>query len=320
MSPVAGGRTVRVIEATAAAEGVKLLRLADPHGTELPAWEPGAHIDLVLPSGLVRQYSLCGSPDDLSEYRIGVLREPNGRGGSQEIHTNVTAGTELTLVGPRNRFPLHDAPSYVFVAGGIGITPLLPMIEEADRRGRTWRLIYGGRSRTTMAFLDRLAAWPDSVAVLPQDEFGLLDLPNLLQPEKDTLVYCCGPEPLLQAVSSHCEQQWPQSCLHFERFAPTGATVVAAETSAFEVQLGKDGPVLEVPADRSVLEVLLDAGADVLFSCEEGTCGSCETRVLAGRPDHRDALLSPKERESGLMLLCVSRSLDQRLVLDVGPP
>jgi ferredoxin-NADP reductase len=310
---------VRVIETSTVATGVQLLRLVDPHGGELPAWEPGAHIDVVLPSGLIRQYSLCGSPQDLREYRIAVLLEPRGRGGSLEVHTDVTAGTELGIVGPRNRFPLHDAPAYVFIAGGIGITPLLPMIEEAQRRGRPWRLVYGGRSRTTMAFLDRLAAWPDA-AVLPQDEVGLLDLPRLLPPDQDALVYCCGPEPLLEAVRSHCDEHWPAGRLHVERFSAPEVVAVPAESTAFDVQLGLDGPVLTVPAHRSVLDVLLDAGADVLFSCEEGTCGSCETEVLAGRPDHRDALLSREERESGLMLVCVSRSLDPRLVLAVRSP
>jgi ferredoxin-NADP reductase len=313
----AGARRVRVVEVTAVAEDVRLLRLADPQGGELPAWTPGAHVDVVLPSGRVRQYSLCGSPQDLTGYEIAVLREPNGRGGSLEVHGQLTPGVEVGIVGPRNRFPLHDAEGYLFIAGGIGITPLLPMIEEADRRGRAWRLVYGGRSRATMAFLDRLDRWRGSVTVLPQDEFGLLDLPTLLAPAADTLVYCCGPGPLLDAVGGHCAERWPEGSLHVERFTGDGVAALPGGSEAFEVQVGPDGPVLEVAAGRSVLEVLLDAGADVLFSCEEGTCGSCETRVLAGRPDHRDGLLTPEERAAGLMLICVSRSLDERLVLDV---
>jgi ferredoxin-NADP reductase len=320
MGPAAPRRTLRVVETAAVADGVRLLRLADPRGDQLPAWEPGAHIDVVLPSGRVRQYSLCGSPQDLSRYEIAVLREPDGRGGSLEVHRDLPDGVDVTVVGPRNRFPLRDAEKYVFVAGGIGITPLLPMIEDVDRRGRPWRLVYGGRSRGTMAFLDRLARWPGAVTIQPQDEFGLLDLPTLLAPDDGTLVYCCGPEPLLQAVRSHCAERWPAGCLRFERFTAAEVTTVPSRSQAFEVQCGRDGPVLDVPADRSVLEVLLDAGADVLFSCEEGTCGSCETTVLAGRPDHRDELLTPEEREAGLMLVCVSRSLDQRLVLDVRSP
>jgi ferredoxin-NADP reductase len=310
---------VRLVVATvqSAAEGVRRLRLAAADGTDLPAWEPGAHVDLVLPSGLVRQYSLCGDPADRSVYEIGVLREPAGRGGSAEVHDRLVPGSGVTVFGPRNRFPLHDAGRYVFVAGGIGITPLLPMIAEVERRGRPWRLAYGGRSRATMAFLDRLGSWSDRVAVLPQDEVGLLPLAELLRPEPDTLVYCCGPEPLLQAVRAHCDAHWPAGSLHDERFSAEATDVDATTASGFEVQLGHGGPVLTVPADRSILSVVLDSGADVLFSCEEGTCGSCETRVLAGRPDHRDGLLSAEDRVAGLMLLCVSRSLDDRLVLDV---
>jgi ferredoxin-NADP reductase len=310
---------VRVSDVADVAEGVHLLRLIDLDGRELPAWQPGAHIDVQLPSGVVRQYSLCGSPADRSAYEIAVLREPEGRGGSEEIHTAVLAGTELVISGPRNRFPLHDAARYIFVGGGIGITPLLPMIEEVDRRGREWQLFYGGRSRGTMAFQERLALWPDSVAIQPQDEFGLLDLSSILRPQADTLVYCCGPEPLLEAVSERCQAWWPEGTLHLERFAAGQPTPTDGEATPFSVQLGLEGPVLEVPADRSVLDVLLDAGADVLFSCQEGTCGTCEVSVLAGRPDHKDPLLSPEERAAGRMLICVSRSLDPRLVLDIPP-
>ncbi|TFV56080.1 oxidoreductase [Geodermatophilus sp. DF01-2] len=314
-------RPVRVVAADDIAQGVRRLRLRSVDGAPLPAWEPGAHIDLLLPSGLVRQYSLCGVPDELNEYEIAVLREPEGRGGSDEVHHVLQVGTELSIAGPRNRFPLHSAKQYLFIAGGIGITPLLPMIDEVQRRGSDWRLLYGGRSRATMAYLERLAEWTDRVEIRPQDEFGLLDLEQALAARPGGLVYCCGPEPLLRAVESRCEQDRPPGSLVVERFsAGETAPTLGASEAAFEVQLGEQGPVLRVPADQSILKVLQDVDADVLYSCEEGTCGSCETRVICGRPDHRDSLLSEENRDDGLMLVCVSRSLDPRLVLDVEAP
>ncbi len=321
MSTVSLVRDVKVTGCEEIAVGVRRLRLAPSMGTDLPAWEAGAHIDLLLPSGLVRQYSLCGDPGTTDEYEIAVLREPHGRGGSAEVHDALEEGDELRVAGPRNRFGLVESARYVFVAGGIGITPILPMIAEAERRGASWRLLYGGRSRETMSFLDRLAAYGERVVICPQDEVGLLDLERQLCPEPDTLVYCCGPEALIAAVEQRCERDWPAHSLHTERFIATDAVeAVGDDATSFEVQLGIDGPVLEVPADKSVLHTLLDAGADVLYSCEEGTCGSCETEVLDGTPDHRDELLSDESREQGCMLICVSRCLGTRLVLDVEAP
>jgi len=301
-----------------AADGVRRIRLAPVAPQELPAWTPGAHIDLVLPSGLVRQYSLCGG--DADGWEIAVLRESAGRGGSVEVHELLVEGAEVDVAGPRNHFPLEDAEAYVFVAGGIGITPILPMIAEADRRGADWHLHYGGRSRASMAFLDHLDSYGDRVTVVPQDELGLIDLATALAPTPDTLVYCCGPEPLLAAVDARCEQDWPDGSLRLERFVGLAVDPVSpTDARPFEVQLGDGGPLFDVPADRSILQTLLDAGTDVLYSCEEGTCGSCEAYVLSGRPDHRDALLTDSAREMGAMLICVSRSLDDRLVLDLEP-
>lgn len=313
-------RDVTISACDEVADGVRRLRLQATDGADLPAWEPGAHIDLLLPSGLVRQYSLCGAPGETAHYEIAVLREPEGRGGSAEVHDVLSQGDTARIAGPRNRFALRPAPAYVFVAGGIGITPILPMIEAAECAGARWRLVYGGRARDTMAFLDRLEQYADRVTVRPQDEFGLLDLESLLAPEPDTLVYCCGPEPLLAAVEQRCAQAWPPETLHLERFVSEGVEAVAEGARSFEVQFGEDGPVIEVPAEQSVLHALLDVGADVLYSCEEGTCGSCETQVIAGTPDHRDDLLSDESREQGCMLICVSRSLGSRLVLDVETP
>ncbi len=299
------------------AGGVRGLVLTRTDGADLPPWEPGAHVDLVLPSGLVRQYSLCGDPHDLSRYEIAVLREPASRGGSHEVHDALTVGAEVGFRGPRNRFPLVEADQYLFLAGGIGITPLLPMVIEAERRGARWRLVYGGRSRTSMAFLARLERW-SSAEVWPQDEMGLLDLASLVTAEGTEVVYCCGPAPLLDAVTARCAEVGRVADLHLERFtASDGDAPAASGGEPFEVQIGVGGPVLGVGPDSSVLQTLLDAGVEVLFSCEEGTCGSCETTVLAGEPDHRDQLLTDAEREAGSMLLCVSRSRSPRLVLEL---
>lgn len=301
------------------ADGVVGLVLRDADGAELPAWTPGAHIDLELGPAhgqrLVRQYSLCGDPADRRAWRIAVLREPGSRGGSSYVHERLAAGATLRVDGPRNHFPLLDAAGYLFVAGGIGITPLLPMIAAADAAGRPWRLVYGGRRRASMAFLDRLDGYGDRVSVRPQDETGLLDLdPLLAAPEPGVLVYCCGPEPLLAAVESRCAG-WPAGSLRVERFAPRPGEFTDGD---FEVELARSGCVVPVPAGVPILRAVRSAGVEVLSSCEEGTCGTCETGVLAGRVEHRDSVLTDAEREAGdVMMICVSRALDARLVLDL---
>ncbi|MBW0093128.1 oxidoreductase [Pseudonocardia sp. KRD-184] len=290
------------------ADGVVALRLRDPSGAELPAWEPGAHVDLVLKDDLVRQYSLCGDPADRTSWRVAVLREPDGRGGSSFVHDTLRAGDTVRVDGPRNHFALEPAQRYVFVAGGIGITPILPMLDAATAAGAQWRLLYGGRTAASMAFADDLrAAHGDRVELRPQDEHGLLDLDGL--DAEGTLVYCCGPPPLLAAVEARCAQA------RVERFA---AVAVDGPVGAFEVELASSGTTLAVPADRSVLEVLEDAGVGILSSCREGTCGTCETGVLSGEVDHRDALLTADERAAhDTMFVCVSRAACARLVLDL---
>lgn len=298
-------------------EAVCVLELRDPTGRDLPAWTAGAHIDVRLDHSLVRQYSLCGNADDRSVWRIGVLLEPQSRGGSRHIHTAIRPGTEVTVVGPRNNFALEPASTYVFIAGGIGITAILPMIAAAEAAGSTWRLHYGGRHRSSMAFLNELAPYADRVHVHPQDEVGLMDLPSILgAPRADTLIYCCGPEPLLTAVSTHA-QRWPPGALHVERFAPKRRTEpVLHET--FEVELARTGVTLAVPLDKSILQVAEAAGAQISSSCLEGTCGTCETGVLEGLVDHRDSLLTPEEQAANdVMFVCVSRAACSRLVLDL---
>jgi ferredoxin-NADP reductase len=296
-----------------AADGVLALTLRHPLGEPLPAWEPGAHIDVVLGPDLERQYSLCGDPADRDAWRIAVLREPDGRGGSAYVHGQLGQGDKVRVRGPRNHFALRPAPRYRFVAGGIGITPILPMLAAAEAAGAEWTLLYGGRSRGSMAFTEELAAYGGRVTVAPQDETGLLDLGPVLDglPE-GTLVYCCGPGPLLDAVEARC----PSGALNVERFQPKAQQ--AGEDGEFEVVLAQSGRTVTVAAGVSVLDAVRACGVEVLFSCTEGTCGTCETDVLEGTPDHRDSVLTPEEREAGeTMMICVSRCRGNKLVLDL---
>ncbi|MFJ9906735.1 PDR/VanB family oxidoreductase [Streptomyces sp. NPDC101152] len=296
-----------------AADGVLALTLRHPLGEDLPAWEPGAHVDVVLGPELERQYSLCGDPADRSVWRIAVLREPQGRGGSAHVHEQLGQGDKVKVRGPRNHFRLESAPRYRFVAGGIGITPILPMLAAAEAAGAEWSLLYGGRTRNSIAFTEELAKYGDRVTVAPQDETGLLDLASVLDglPE-GTLVYCCGPGPLLDAVEALC----PADRLRVERFSPKARQ--EGENSEFEVELAQSGRTVTVAPDVSVLDAVRAAGVEVLFSCTEGTCGTCETDVLEGTPEHRDSVLTEEERASGeTMMICVSRCRGRRLVLDL---
>lgn len=294
------------------AAGVRELVLDRPDGVALPTWEPGAHIDLVLAPGLVRQYSLCGDPADRTSWRIAVLREPSGRGGSARVHDDVRPGDTVAVRGPRNNFRLRPAPGYLFVAGGIGITPLLPMVAAAAAARADWRLLYGGRRRASMAYVDELAPHGWRVEIHPEDAHGLLDLDAAIAATPpESLVYCCGPEPLLRAIEQRCAA--PR--LHVERFAPRPTDGASAP---FEVLLRRSGRRVRVDPGTSLLSALERAGVAVMPSCREGTCGSCETTVLAGRPDHRDSVLDETERHEGTtMLICVSRSLTETLELDL---
>ncbi|MFG2502240.1 PDR/VanB family oxidoreductase [Streptomyces sp. NPDC048441] len=300
------------------AEGVVRLSLTHPVGERLPAWSPGAHIDLMLGPDLVRQYSLCGDPGDAALLQVAVLREPEGRGGSQYVHDTLAEGDTVRVSGPRNHFQLIDSPRYLFIAGGIGITPVLPMIAAADQRGADWWLVYGGRNRATMAFAEQLTKdHPRRVELRPQDETGLLDLDGLLgSPAADTLIYCCGPEPLLNAVEQR-SASWPEGTLHTERFAPK-ARLDDTASNSFEVELSRSGITVTVAPDKSVLQSVEEAGVQVLSSCQEGTCGTCETVVIEGRVDHRDSLLTSAEQAcNDTMFICVSRAACPRLVLDL---
>jgi ferredoxin-NADP reductase len=298
---------LEVTELRRESDDVVSVLLADPLHRLLPAWEPGAHVDLGLPEH-VRQYSLCGDPADRRSYRIAVLRERASRGGSVYVHEALRPGELVEIGGPRNHFPLVPAPEYLFVAGGIGITPLLPMTAAA---GADWRLLYGGRTRRSMAFLDRLAGDP-RVVVRPQDEYGLLDLRAALAEARPGLaVYCCGPEPLIAAVEDVCGGR--DVALHVERFAAAG--IDTSDDTPFDVVAARSGRRFTVPAGESALDVLEAAGIGPPNACRDGLCGSCETRVLSGLPLHRDALLDRDVTDR--VMPCVSRARSTELVLDL---
>ncbi|MEV7614605.1 PDR/VanB family oxidoreductase [Streptomyces sp. NPDC089799] len=295
----------RITSRTEPADGVVLLTLETP---EAESWAPGAHVDVRLPSGLVRQYSLCGDPADAGRYRIAIRLVDGGRGGSAEAHAVLRTGTTLEVRPPRNQFALRPAPSYAFVAGGIGITPVLPMLAAAGAAGADWTLLYCGRSRASMPFLDELAAYGDRVTVVAEDEQGLPDLAGL---PAAALVYCCGPEPLMDAVRSAAPAGTE---VVLERFAPAASPT--ADAHPFTVELHRSGGTVGVGPGESALTAVRRALPDTPYSCGQGFCGTCRQRVLSGEVDHRDTLLSDAEREDS-MLLCVSRAAGDRLVLDL---
>ncbi|OLL72054.1 Flavodoxin reductase (ferredoxin-NADPH reductase) family 1, Vanillate O-demethylase oxidoreductase [Pseudonocardia sp. Ae168_Ps1] len=290
------------------ADGVVSLTLVRARGGELPPWTPGAHVDLRLADGLVRQYSLCSDPADRTRWRIGVRREPDGRGGSRHVFDKLHGGDIVDVGDPRNHFELVAAAHYVFVAGGIGITPLLPMIDRAERAGAGWSLLYGGRSRSSMAFADELARYGDRVVIAPQDEVGLPDLATPLDgAPHGTLVYACGPEALLDALAARTAA-WAAGSLHVERFAPR-TSAPAGRDGTFEVEFVASGVTAVVGPDRSVLDVAEEAGIRADWSCREGTCGTCEAGLLGGRAEHRDSVLDDDERAAqDCMMICVSRA------------
>jgi ferredoxin-NADP reductase len=300
------------------ADRVVALTLRRAGGGPLPAWAPGAHTDLTVAPGVVRQYSLCGDPADRDAWQVAVLREEAGTGGSELVHERLCEGDVLDARGPRNNFELLAADRYLFVAGGIGITPIRPMAATAARAGADWRLHYCGRTRSRMAFADELAgAYGDLVTMHVNDEGSRLDFQALLAtPERRTLVYCCGPEGLLELVERLCAA-WPVGSLRVERFAPKSQGV-PLRNEPFEIELAQTGTTLTVPPHKSVMEVLEEAGVAIMHSCREGTCGTCETVVLEGAVDHRDSVLTPDERASNdVMFVCVSRAAGPRLLLDL---
>jgi ferredoxin-NADP reductase len=302
------------------ADRVVSVELGSCDGSLLPAWAPGAHIDLNLPSGLVRSYSLHGDPRDRSSYHIAVLDVEHGRGGSSEVHRIAAPGVELPASVPRNSFRLEPASHYLFLAGGVGVTPLLPMARETSRAGMPWTFVYAGRTRTSMAFLDVLSSLPGGrLKVVPQDELGLPDLASAFAAlPAGGAAYCCGPAGMLEAAGSIGARTRPDVPVHMERFQSPADPPAADGDKPFEVELARSGITIEVLPGVSVLDAVRVRIPDVMSNCGRGICGACETAVLAGIPDHRDSVLTPKEQAAGgYMMICVSRSLTPRLVLDL---
>lgn len=296
------------------AQGVRSFRLAAAGGAELPSWQPGSHLDVLLPSGRCRQYSLCGDPADRGSYRIAVRRIAEGAGGSRELHDVVGIGSALTVRGPRNAFPYVRAAGYLFIAGGIGIIPILPMVKQAAAGAAPWRLVYTGRSRESMPFLDELAALdPARVWIHPYDQYGFpaSGAELLTYAPAGATVYCCAPATMIARVRRDLAAS-AAVALHFERFSAPPILGGAP----FEIALRRNNRVLTVPADRSALDVIRQAVPDIAYSCQQGFCGTCRTRVISGEIDHRDRVLTTRER-ADTMTICVSRSRGGRIVVDL---
>ncbi len=295
---------------------VLVVELAAVDDDKLPGWEPGAHIGLLLPAG-VRHYSLCGSPQDTRTYRVGVLREEASRGGSAQIHDVLRPGHVLEITPPQNHFSLVSAPAYRFLAGGIGVTPFVPMIAALAAAGAEWRMAYVGRSRYSMAFVEELESYGPAVTVIAREESPRPDLAELLaEPRAGECLYVCGPPALVEAARAAADQLgWPESAVHSERFVPVELDTSA--DSSFEVSCRASGAQFTVSARDTLADALASHGIEVETACREGICGTCRVAVLSGAIEHRDAVLDAGERAAGKALLaCVSRGLDQ-LVLDI---
>ena len=315
-------RPVVVESVSRAADGIVKVRLVSPDGRAMPRWTAGSHIDIECGHpGLSRQYSLCGDPADTQALEIAVLHDPRSRGGSAWVHRSLEAGDRLKIRGPRNHFHLDEsAEKCLFIAGGIGITPVSAMARRARQRGIDYVLHYSGRSRGSMAFVAELQALHgDRLVVHAQDEGRRNDLAALLAtPEAGTQVYACGPRRMLAALEEHCAH-WPEDALHVEHFESAVTALDPSREQAFDVELKDSGIVVHVPADQTLLTALRAANIDVQSDCEEGLCGSCEVRLIAGKVDHRDVVLTRAEREAGSrMMTCCSRACDGgRLVLEL---
>lgn len=296
------------------AADVVSLTLADPDGAELPRWVPGAHVDVFLPSGKQRQYSLCGDPADRSSYRIAVRRLADGLGGSREVHDELSAGDRITIRGPRNAFRLVEAESYLFIAGGIGVTPILPMVRECHERGVPWRMVYLGRSRESLPFLEELAGYGSGVVdIRPDDECGRPDITSIIPAaQPGAAVYLCGPAPLMTTARGLMREINPTGSLHTERFS----ALPVRDGTPFEVRLERAGITVVVRSDESALAAIRRELPGVAYSCQQGFCGTCKVRVLDGEVEHRDRLLLERERDES-MLICVSRSKGEHLSIDL---
>ena len=307
---------VRLTAVRYAARDTHLFEFSRLDGATLPGATPGAHIDLHLPSRLIRQYSLVEAAPAPRHYTVGIKRDPASRGGSCFIHDELRVGHTLTISAPRNNFPLaEDAPFTVLFAGGIGITPIWSMVQRLVALGRPWQLYYACRSRADMAFLAPLSAMPQAHLHFDEEIGGVLDVAaRVAAVRKDAHLYCCGPAPMLQAFEA-ATADWPRAQVHVEYFT---AKQEPATAGGFVVELARSHREFVVPPGTSILQVLLDAGVDVDYSCELGICGACEQRVLAGIPEHRDSILTDEEQASNTkVMICCAGCKSERLVLDL---
>lgn len=308
---------LKVAKKSALADGIWLFELVDPAGGDLPPFEAGGHIPVATPSGAMRHYSLSNDPAERHRYQVAVKLEPQSRGGSRSMVEDVAIGDLLKVEAPGNDFPLADAPDYLLIAGGIGITPILAMARQLTRDGKPFKLVYCTRAAEQTAFLDVLDSGELKGDITIHHDGGdpdrLFDFWDLLENPSKTHVYCCGPKPLMEEVRG-MTGHWPESAVHFEDFQPVER--VRAEDTAFKVTLARSGKVVEVPADCTILEALRVAGIRTTSSCESGTCGTCKTGLLDGTPDHRDMVLMDGEKADHIMI-CVSRSTEGDLVLDL---
>jgi ferredoxin-NADP reductase len=297
-------------------EGVLALELTAMDRGDLPPFEPGAHIDLHLGDGMLRQYSLCGDPTERKSYRIGVREVDTGR-VSRYIHRNLRPGALLQISQPRNNFEFAASRNYLFIAGGIGVTPLLPMMQAATNAGAVWTLLFCSRNIEQAPFLEEARGYGGEISVHTSQAGTRLDVTQCLATAKpDTMIYCCGPERLMTAVEA-ATAHWPEGTVRFEWFAPR-ARPEGEISGGFRVVCARSGLNLDVMPEQSILQVLTDAGIEIARSCEQGICGTCEVRVLEGEIDHRDSILSATERASNqTMMTCVSRARSASLVLDV---
>lgn len=314
--------TVRVAHKRSEALDICSLELVAAHGN-LPAFTAGAHLDVHLPNGLVRQYSLCNSPTDSSRYLIAVLRDAASRGGSQVVHEAVAEGSTLQVSAPKNHFPLAEAaPHHLLLAGGIGVTPMLAMAETLAASGQSFELHYATRSPERTAFVDRLAAAPYASRVKHHFDDGeptqKLDIATtLLNAPQGSHLYVCGPQGFMDAVLGTARSSdWPEQQLHYEFFG--AAPVDTSDDGSFEVEIASSGQIIPVLPEQTTLQALQAAGLDIPMSCEQGVCGTCLTGVKSGTPDHRDHYLTPEEQAANEQFLpCCSRAKSARLVLDL---
>jgi ferredoxin-NADP reductase len=308
---------VRLTAIRYAARDTHLYEFSRLDGQPLPAYAPGAHIDLHLPNGLVRQYSLIEAEPDPLRYTVSVKRDPASRGGSRFVHDELRVGRTLKISPPRNNFPLvEDAPHVLLLAGGIGITPIWCMVQRLERLGRPWTLYYAARSRADMAFLHALEAMTPAQFHFDDENAGtVLDVARIVaEAPKDAHLYCCGPTPMLKAFEA-ATADWPREQVHVEYFTPKQEP---DKKGGFVVELARSGQEFVIPEGKSILQVLLDAGVDVDYSCELGICGACEQRVISGEPEHRDAILTEEEQASNTkVMICCAGCKSERLVLDL---